>query len=286
MRGIGAGLAACALLGTALTGCTPTDAPTPLPAPTGVSVSINQDRLYIAKGEASIVIANAGSDAISLASVSYSTSSLTDAIAWSGQLRIPAGSKRSVTFAVPGTDCAGDPAETGTARIAFTTPAGATSADYAVDDPYGFLGRHQAAECFAQKLAATASVEITDVTTKTTDAGLVAVLTVTATVHGDQGIRLDSVKSTTLLQPAGGGWTWEPATTVEPGHTASVLLEAVPARCDLHAIAEDKVGTRFDTTAELLGEPAATGTLTLVASDAQRGALFDYVVAACGSPTP
>ncbi|WP_375383887.1 hypothetical protein [uncultured Microbacterium sp.] len=257
-----------------------------MPAPTGVTVSIVQDRLYIAKGEASIVIENAGSDAISLTNASYSTPSLSGAVAWSGELTIPAGSHRSVTFPIPSTDCAGDAAATGTAQIGFATADGAASAEYPVADPYGFLGRHQAAECFAQQLDATASVHITDVTTRTTDAGLIAVLTVTATVQGEEAIRLDSVKSTTLLQPAGGGWTWEPATTVEPGRTATVLLEAVPARCDLHAIAEDKVGTRFDTTAEILGDPAVTGTLTLVATDAQRGALFDYVVAACGAPAP
>ncbi len=282
--GVAARAVACALSAVTVAGCAAQNPP--VPAPTGVTVSISQDRLYIARNEASIEIANAGSEPIALTSTTYTTPSLAGEISWSGQLQVPAGSKRAIHFPLPETDCAGDAAATGTARLGFTTPAGAASAQFAVTDPYGFLQNHQAAACFSKLLDATASVQLTDVTTKTTDAGLVAVLTVTAHVQGSHGIRIDSMKSTTLLQPAGGGWTWEPATTVDPGGTAAVTLEAAPARCDLHAIAEDKVGTRFDTTVTLVGATPVTGRITLVASDAQRGALYDYVVAACGRPAP
>lgn len=283
-----AAVAACApvgaLIAVTVAGCSPQNPP--VPAPTGVTVSISQDRLYIARNEASIEIANAGSEPISLTSTSYVTPSLAGEISWSGQLQVPAGSKRAIHFPIPETDCAGDAAATGTARLGFATPAGAASAQFAVTDSYGFLRNHQAAACFAKLLDATASVQLTDVTTKTTDAGLVAVLTVTARVQGSHAIRIDSVKSTTLLQPAGGGWIWEPAMTVDAGGTAAVQLEAGPARCDVHAIAEDKVGTRFDTTVTILAATPVTGRITLVASDAQRGALYDYVVAACGRPAP
>ncbi len=95
-------------------------------------------------------------------------------------------------------------------------------------------------------------------------------------------MRLDTVKSTTLLQPAAGGWLWQPAQVVAAGESLTLRIDAVPARCDMHAIAEDKVGTRFDAAVSVLSDPIDRGSLTLVASDPQRARLYDFVATACG----
>lgn len=274
--GVLAGLAA------GLVGCAP--AAPPVPAPTGVTVTVMQDRLDIARNEASVRVTNGGADPIALTSLRYATPTLAGSIDWAGEQQIPAGSTRSITFTLPDTDCAGDAADAGTATLAFATPAGTATTDLAVTDPYGFLGTHAAVACFSRRLEAAASLTLESIATKTTADGLVAAMSVSVDVKDGQSVRIDSVKSTTLLQPAGGGWTWEPARTVDAGAPAIVELDAAPARCDLHAIAEDKVGTRFDTTVTILGDVPVTGTITLVASDAQRGALYDFVVAACGLP--
>ncbi len=50
----------------------------------------------------------------------------------------------------------------------------------------------------------------------------------------------------------------------------------------MHAIAEDKVGTRFDAAVSVLSDPIDSGTLTLAASDEQRSRLYDFVASACG----
>ena len=63
----------------------------------------------------------------------------------------------------------------------------------------------------------------------------------------------------------------------------TIDLRTIPARCDAHAIAEDKVGTRFDTSVTILSDPAVTGMITLAADDAAKSALFDYVTRHCGN---
>lgn len=136
--------------------------------------------------------------------------------------------------------------------------------------------------CFASRFAATAAVDLVEVATVNRDGAAVAELTVRIANHGATPVRLDTVKSTTLLQPAAGGWLWEPAQVVPAGESVTVRLDAAPARCDLHAIAEDKVGTRFDAAVSVLSDPIDRGSLTLVASDQQRARLYGFVATTCG----
>ncbi|RKS89313.1 hypothetical protein DEU37_1626 [Microbacterium sp. AG790] len=276
---------ACASLGAALVvaalaGCAPTPPP---PAPAGIAVSVQQNRLDIARGKMTVVVHNGGASAVTLTSLVYADARWASVLEWTGALPVPAGRARSVTADLMSPACATSPTDVaGTAHLVFQTDRGAASDDYGVDDPFGFVARAAQQGCFASRFAATAAVDLVDVAVVTGAGAAVAELTVRIVNHGAAPVRLDTVKSTTLLQPAAGGWLWEPAQVVAAGESVTVRLEAAPARCDLHAIAEDKVGTRFEAAVSVLSDPIDRGSLTLVASDPQRARLYDFVATTCG----
>jgi len=268
------------MVAVALAGCA--SAPPP-PAPADISVSVQQDRLDIARGKMTVAVHNGGADPVTLTTLAYADPRWASVLEWTGALPIPAGRARSVTADLMSPVCATNPTDAaGTAHLVFQTDHGVASEDYAVDDPFGFVVRTVQQGCFASRFAATATVDLVDVAVVTRAGAAVAELTVRIVNRGAAPVRLDTVKSTTLLQPAAGGWLWEPAQVVAAGESVTVRLDAAPARCDLHAIAEDKVGTRFDAGVSVLTAPVDSGTLTLVAGDEQRSRLYDFVASTCG----
>ncbi|MBF4561150.1 hypothetical protein ITJ43_03280 [Microbacterium sp. VKM Ac-2870] len=256
--------------------------------PSAVTVSVQQDRLDIARGVMTIDVHNGGDAALQVSGIVYSDPRWSSALEWSGTMEVPAGRARSlgVTLLQPRCDTDGSTvpasAPTGFARLTFGAGDAATQADYVVDDPYGFVSRSVQTGCFAARLAQTADIELVSVSSRGSGADEVATMTVRVANHGDRPVRVDSIKSTTLLQPAAGAWTWAPALTVAAGTEATIELDAVPARCDMHAVAEDKIGTRFDTTVSVLSDPVSTGTITLVSTDEQRARFYEMVASNCG----
>ena len=89
------------------------------------------------------------------------------------------------------------------------------------------------------------------------------------------GERVTSVRLTDVVLsgpgPATGGTNGSGAT--------SIPLLLTPARCDAHALADDKQGTLFRLDVLLDGEP---GTVTITADSATRAALYDAFTRACG----
>lgn len=96
-------------------------------------------------------------------------------------------------------------------------------------------------------------------------------------------VRLVAVRATTLLRPwgpAGATGQWDvDVDSASPPPDGRVLLATVPARCDLHAIAEDKRGTVLGLAAVVDGVEQPWH--YLAAPDALRGALYDFVLTAC-----
>lgn len=88
-------------------------------------------------------------------------------------------------------------------------------------------------------------------------------------VHGSDGARATSLSLTLDAQGEEGEGT---ATGV------SIPLLITPARCDAHALADDKQGTLFVVDVVLDGE---AGSVTIVADPATRAALYDAYARAC-----
>ncbi|QCB92578.1 hypothetical protein [Cellulomonas shaoxiangyii] len=102
-------------------------------------------------------------------------------------------------------------------------------------------------------------------------------------VAGGPHVRLVQVGGTTLLRPAAalGPWVVD-VDSAHPPADGRVVLPVVPARCDVHAIAEDKRGTVLGVRAVVDGVEQPE--LYVAASAQLRGALHEFVRAACGVP--
>ncbi|MBF0686295.1 MAG: hypothetical protein IR158_00820 [Cellulomonas sp.] len=145
------------------------------------------------------------------------------------------------------------------------------------------LRRIQGEDCAAEAVAAGLRVALADdLAVRDVDGTSVADVTLLVEpVPGGPHVRLLSVHATTLLRPLGTTGRWDlDVDSAAPPADGRVVLATVPARCDLHAIAEDKLGTVLGVQAVVDGVEQP---LFLVpAPDALRGALYDYVVTTCG----
>ena len=71
---------------------------------------------------------------------------------------------------------------------------------------------------------------------------------------------------------------------VSPGARTAVPVTVAPARCDPHAIAEDKQGTRFPVTVHLDGRAGPAITIIVAADDDVRSGVYAAIRQACGLP--
>ena len=102
------------------------------------------------------------------------------------------------------------------------------------------------------------------------------IITPTAQVGGPERLTIESIDETTLLaQSPSDPWP----TNVTVGTVKQELpLTIRPARCDPHAVAEDKVGTLLPLRITL-GD--RQGLIKVAASNDLRGRIYDFVTAAC-----
>ncbi|MBO3094552.1 hypothetical protein [Cellulomonas dongxiuzhuiae] len=148
------------------------------------------------------------------------------------------------------------------------------------------LRRIHGEDCAAAAVAAGLRVTLADgLAVRDVDGTSVADVTLLVEpVPGGPRVRIVAVQSTTLLRPLGstGQWVVDVDSAVPPPD-GRLVLATVPARCDLHAIAEDKRGTVLGVQAVV--DDVEQPLFYVAASDALRGALYDYVTTACGPAT-
>ncbi len=169
-------------------------------------------------------------------------------------------------------DVVDDAGRTGTVRL---VPSDAT------DD----LRRVHGEDCAAAAVAAGLEVALDDdLGTRREGDALVADLVLRVRpVPGGPHVRLVQVGGTTLLRPAAGPGPWAvDVASARPPADGRVVLPVVPARCDVHAIAEDKRGTVFGVRAVVEGVPQPEW--YVAAPPALLGALHRFVREACGVP--
>ncbi len=143
------------------------------------------------------------------------------------------------------------------------------------------LRRVHGEDCAAAAVAAGLELGLEETLT-TRDDGTAEVVLRVRPVPGGPHVRLVQVGGTTLLRPASGYGPWVlDVDSAAPPPDGRVVLPVAPARCDLHAIAEDKRGTVLPVHAAVDG--VALPPVFVAAPPALRGALHDFVLDACGS---
>lgn len=167
-------------------------------------------------------------------------------------------------------------------------PAGATApiAATPATDPFGVLARNNAELCLTREASAVAAIALAPELEVAAD-GRTAVVRLliqprAASGSGAAGageLMIDRVEETTLLAEAPQA-PWPHSLTLRTGGpSAEVRLGIRPARCDPHAVAEDKVGTLLPLRVRVADRE---GVLKIDAGNRLRGRIYDFVTKACG----
>ncbi|MFB2597748.1 hypothetical protein ACEXQE_08150 [Herbiconiux sp. P17] len=266
-----------------------TGAATPAP-PTivdGLGLAILQNRPDYATRVLQLSVTNEGTDPVTVVGARFESPQFAEPASWTkaASTDVPAGLTRSLPVQLPEAVCPTPAAPTPTVTVTLADASGATrDVSGRPADPFDVLARIAAEDCLDEAVAEVAALSLDDALEVTgTGADSVAHLTLRVDPSGGPSeLHLDEVRFTILLAPAE-GTTWPLDATVRGGDAPQEFtLDAVPARCDPHAIAEEKRGTFLPVVLEVADGPS--GTVSVPSGDALRLALYDFIAAHCGHP--
>lgn len=299
--------AAAVLLATVLllTGCSASGQTDPdslaLPGPVTVAdVTVTADvyrsRIDPARGGIQLSVHNDAAVPLTIVEARLSSAALGTTVVREHTTTIPAGATRDLAMLLPDAACPADgtlPAGTAppeavlvvqlidgsTAEVTVpTTDRLGQWADWiaveclavAVDQQVALAVRHDPARDAGPLIGLLLDIEPRPVSTGVSGRSRVAVQSLSDTVLFGLVDAVSGERITSAPLPAG----------VEGGAGAlSIPLLLTPARCDAHALADDKQGTLFRVSVEIDGTP---GTVTIVADAATKAALYNAYTRACG----
>lgn len=269
-----------------------------------LTAEISQFRDNYSKRIVEIQLTNTTGEPVTVLAAGLRSPLFADAINWTSApagTELPPGQTKSLPARLPAAACPGPaqqsgaaapsvsmPAEPGAAvevRVAAAAGAPEKTLTATAADPFGVLPRNNAEMCVAQAAAGVAGFRLSPRLEVSADART-AVLRLIITPRNPAGaggsggtLTIDSIGGTTLLEedtiaPWPGGLRVD---SVGPVH--EVRLGIRPARCDPHAVAEDKVGTLIPLQVTVGGR---AGTLKIDAGSQLRGRIYDFVTSACG----
>jgi hypothetical protein len=304
--GLLAAVSACGAGGGSAAGTGPQEAAPVFP----VTAEVNQNRDDYGKQRVSIQLTNTSDAVLTVLGARLRSTLFAEGISWQASpegIELPPGQTKSLPAALPapvcapaaGTDAAGTDAA-GTDAVptdAAPTPAAPTLAlrmapalgtapegSVIAADPYGVLTRNNAELCLAQAADLIASFRL-DPGLEVAADGRTAVVRLLVTPRGAgaaadaAALTIARIEGTTLLaeDPA---VPWPSDVSVRAGgDVREIRLGIRPARCDPHAVAEDKVGTLLPLRVTVAGRD---GVLKVDAGPLLRGQIYDFVTAACG----
>lgn len=151
---------------------------------------------------------------------------------------------------------------------------------YATTEVLDFISQTERTECFEKLINAHGTIVLGDLDPSADIAELPVVV-----VNTDaELIEVHSVQRTVILQPADAGIAWQLDAAVPAGEEAMPLMRLQPTRCDDHALAEDKAGTRFAITAAITVDgQRQEGTVVLWSTPHQKGQIFDWIRRWCAT---
>lgn len=274
-----AALICFALLAGVLTACTSEDDIETTSLPQGVLLHIDQSRVERKGREVFVRVENDSSRSLSVDRFDLTSPRLAD-VTWAGDELIEPADERDLEFQLPRGRCGTDLA----ARLVLTYRVDGGElrrSTTGVEDPYGSVALLADRDCAETTLTRAASISVgaPQVTGTGREAALNVPVTLTPTGRSDD-VSFGGFGSTVLFQQAAGSLT-DVDVPLRGDAPVELVMSVVPARCDSHALAEDKVGMLFDVfvTSPGLGRNAS---FYLPLDKAQRSAFFDFFRSACG----
>lgn len=281
-RIVAALLAAVAVVAT-LTSCDP--AP-PNDVPDGVRISVYQPRPDVPKNRIAIQVHNDGTEPVTITSAVLNSSFFADPFEWGPDrtATVLPGYAIDLRVDIPTTAvCDGAPAEH---KVIFDWAIGDESSTGRVtpDDPFEVLDLLHDAACLIVSVDAVATLTAVSLDAPAQQPAPAELIISVQPTGADGAVTLDTIHSTTLLNPAGddgvGVAELDLAVTIDKNGPAEVRIPIVPNRCDPHALAEDKIGTRMPLYVTLAD--GTSGRFVLAASDELRAQMYAFYSSFCG----
>lgn len=279
-----------------LSGCSPTAPADPgslaQPGPVtvtdvAVTAEVYRSRIDPSRGGIQLSVRNDAAVPLTIVGARLESPALQQPIVRERTTIIGPGLTRDLALTLTAAACPADEPEPPQAVLVVQLIDGST-AEVAVPtvDRIGQWAEWVAAECLAAAVAERVQLTVRHDPTRD-DGSLIGLLLDIAPRSGARGaeVALVSLSDTVLfglVQAADGARvTSAPLPPEAAGGTAAVSIPLLltPARCDAHAIADDKQGTLFRVAVQVDGQP---GVVTVVADDATRAALYDAYTRACG----
>lgn len=270
----------------------PTAAPSVAAPP--VSAEINQLRDNYSKQIVAIQLTNNSPDPLTVVGAELGSALFSAAIPWqppAGGIELPPGQAKILPAQLPAPVCSMKSAQSPAAATVTLRLAGAagTAPTMVVPAPdqYGVLSRNNGEMCLAQVAAAVAAIRLAQELDVAADAqtAVVRLIITPRSIPGAANpdstgtLTIDRIDGTTLLEEDGSA-PWPRSVTIAAGGPGQELRLGIrPARCDPHAVAEDKVGTLLPLRVHAGGRD---GVLKIDADPLLRGRIYDFVTAACG----
>ena len=250
------------------------------PLPDGVVMHVDQSRAARKGREVFVRVENNTAKTMRIERFGLTSPRLHD-VSWSGDEIVEPGYERDLEFDLPrgrcGTDI--DAQVTLTYRVAGGDVRRSTGP---ADDSYGNVALFADRDCAESTLtrAADLSVGAPEVVGSGSDAVLNLPVTLRPTGRAND-VSFGGFGSTVLFQQAAGSPTDVDVPLRAGDPPVELVMSVVPARCDSHALAEDKVGTLFDVsvTSPRLDDHAS---FFLPLTTKQRTAFFDFFRSSCG----
>jgi hypothetical protein len=276
MRRVVALVCSAALL-SSLGACTG-EPPQLVPLTDGVTLLSDQSRLHRKDREIYVRIQNKSDKPIHIEAFTLMSDRIAD-VKWTGDEEVPAGTEADLEYDMPPAKCG--TGFTPTVRLTYRIGDGKrVESDARADDRYGNISHAMDRDCAESSLNEAAKLEVGDATIVGKGRESVLHLPVTMTPTGKRDdVRFGGFGSTVLFNQAEGS----PADVDVPltGKPVRVEMLVTPARCDGHALADDKVGRLFDV--KVLGDDVGdNATFYLPLTTPQRVRFFDFYRSHCG----
>lgn len=268
-----------------LTGCTSPTGTMDVAAPPSLTVDVTQGRTDRDARVIVMDVTNTGDSPIRLISAELDTPQFVNAAVWSRGTTLAPGLTVSLRAPLSDPVCPLEDDSAPTVTIDYETENGAGSTTLEPSQSTGMLAIIGRDDCISVLAAQHAEIRVADTVDWTPGAHQPALLELLIGPTGAEGsLGITDARSTILLSLVD-----ETGATVEAlplGLTVTaasaeqrITLRLVPARCDPHAIAEDKRGTIM--VLEVETSDGARGTAYYSSSDDVKASLYAYVTDYC-----
>ncbi|MER3389507.1 MAG: hypothetical protein RJQ01_05690 [Microcella sp.] len=259
-----------------------------------LAVDVYRTRFDPERGTMQIAVHNAGATPLRVVSASLDSPALERPLWRDGETTIPAGATRDLPVLLAGARCPAPTTTAPDARLDILLADGSTAVvELSTVDRLGQWVAWFGTTCDAAAVEAVVQLELRRAPERDVlDAGSSSVigLDLVAVGTGAPGAvaAIESIGGTVLLSVVDTdgqrGSSIPIDTRVSPGARVTVPLTVAPARCDPHAIAEDKQGTRFPVTVRVGGDTDRAITVVVATDDQVRAGLYDAIRQVCGLP--